>query len=218
MSDAHVGNRNEATAASGGYPQVVRFLILSGSERGGAVFSEFIHSQFEAEITIARSGGDALMKLEDAVDPFDFVLVNPPLAPDYPQRRAELAEKLGEATNALILFVVSEEEYEPLRAPFREQGVLLLKKPISKQTLLSTLEIMQAVQTRMGKLSEQATKLQEKLEDMKLITRAKLVLMQNLNMTENAAHKYLEKQAMDLRARKRDVAINVLKLYDNPSK
>ena len=44
---------------------------------------------------------------------------------------------------------------------------------------------------------------------------AKILLMQNLRMTESQAHHYLEKQAMNLRKSKYDVALRVLKTYEN---
>ena len=50
---------------------------------------------------------------------------------------------------------------------------------------------------------------------MKLVNRAKILLMQNLRMTESQAHHYLEKQAMNLRKSKYDVALRVLKTYEN---
>ena len=50
---------------------------------------------------------------------------------------------------------------------------------------------------------------------MKIVNRAKLLLMQNLRMTESQAHHYLEKQAMDLRKSKYDIALRVLNTYGN---
>ena len=49
---------------------------------------------------------------------------------------------------------------------------------------------------------------------MKVVARAKCALMQSLKMTEAEAHRYIEKQAMDLRLSKREVAENILKIYE----
>ena len=64
-------------------------------------------------------------------------------------------------------------------------------------------------------LQRQNTKLKTQVETMKLVNRAKILLMQNLRMTESQAHHYLEKQAMNLRKSKYDVALRVLKTYEN---
>ena len=44
--------------------------------------------------------------------------------------------------------------------------------------------------------------------------RAKCVLIQYLNMTETQAHRYIEKQAMDLRTTRRQIAEGILKTYE----
>ena len=53
------------------------------------------------------------------------------------------------------------------------------------------------------------------MEDMKIINRAKLLLITCLNMTEQEAHRYLEKQAMDMRMSKMQIAMQVIKTYEN---
>ena len=52
-------------------------------------------------------------------------------------------------------------------------------------------------------------------EDIRLIDRAKCILIEYLNMTEKQAHKYIEKQAMDLRTTRRAVAESLLRTYES---
>ena len=58
-------------------------------------------------------------------------------------------------------------------------------------------------------------KLQKKIEEIRLVDRAKCVLIQYLNMTEAEAHRYIEKQAMDMRKTKKTIAENILNTYDS---
>lgn len=51
-------------------------------------------------------------------------------------------------------------------------------------------------------------------EDLKIVNRAKGVLITRLGMTEPEAHRYIEKRAMDMRATKRAVAESILKTYE----
>ena len=51
------------------------------------------------------------------------------------------------------------------------------------------------------------------MEEIRLINRAKMILMQNLNMTEQDAHRYIEKEAMDRCIKKIAVAEQVIKTY-----
>ena len=62
---------------------------------------------------------------------------------------------------------------------------------------------------------EENEKLRHIVEDMKIINRAKLLLITCLNMTEQEAHRYLEKQAMDMRMSKMQIAMQVIKTYEN---
>ena len=63
--------------------------------------------------------------------------------------------------------------------------------------------------------TEENEKLRHMVEDMKIINRAKFLLISCLNMSETQAHRYLEKQAMDLRISKLQVAKQVIQTYEN---
>ena len=65
----------------------------------------------------------------------------------------------------------------------------------------------------MGTLKENE-KLHRELGEIKMINRAKLVLMKYLKFSEQQAHRYIEKQSMDLRMSKYDIALKVVKTYD----
>ena len=51
------------------------------------------------------------------------------------------------------------------------------------------------------------------MEDVRLVNRAKWLLIGELNMTEKEAHRYIEKQAMDRCVTKRAVAEQILSTY-----
>lgn len=69
-------------------------------------------------------------------------------------------------------------------------------------------------QDKIQELERENKVLQQKLQDLKLIDRAKCILIGNFSMTEEQAHKHIEKQAMNLRLPKREVAKNILKTYE----
>ena len=52
-----------------------------------------------------------------------------------------------------------------------------------------------------------------KMLDIKIINRAKWALINSLNMSEDEAHRYIEKQAMDKCISKRNIADEILKTY-----
>lgn len=64
-------------------------------------------------------------------------------------------------------------------------------------------------------MNDEILKLKQKEQERHLVTRAKGVLMQYLNMTEEQAHRYIEKQAMDMRSTKKSIALSILSTYEN---
>jgi len=56
--------------------------------------------------------------------------------------------------------------------------------------------------------------LKQKIEDIRIIDRAKCVLISHLNLSEEQAHRAIEKQAMDMRTSKRTIAEDILKTYE----
>jgi len=56
--------------------------------------------------------------------------------------------------------------------------------------------------------------LETKLRDMKLIDRAKCVLVQYLRISEAEAHRQIQKRAMDMRLTQTEVAQDILKTYE----
>ena len=59
----------------------------------------------------------------------------------------------------------------------------------------------------------QNVKLEKKLEELKTISRAKLLLIINEDMSEEEAHRYLERNAMDMRISKYQMALDIIQKY-----
>ena len=53
------------------------------------------------------------------------------------------------------------------------------------------------------------------MDALRTIDRAKYLLMQYLGMSEAQAHRYIERQAMNLRVSKKVIAEHIRKTYDN---
>ena len=66
----------------------------------------------------------------------------------------------------------------------------------------------------MKTLENENSRLQKKIEEIRIVDRAKLVLIQVLKMTENQAQHYIEKQSMDLRQTRLATAENILRTYE----
>ena len=56
--------------------------------------------------------------------------------------------------------------------------------------------------------------LQKKIDEIRMVDRAKCALIQYLSMTEPQAHRYIEKQAMDRRQTRMQIAQSIIKIYE----
>ena len=55
--------------------------------------------------------------------------------------------------------------------------------------------------------------LEEKMGEIRLVNRAKWLLISELKMSEPDAHHYIERQAMDCCVSKKEIAENIIKTY-----
>ena len=89
----------------------------------------------------------------------------------------------------------------------------MLRKPFSIQTLSQAFSYLRSASDRVRSVQSGRVKLEEKIDEIRLVSRAKMILMENLNMSEEEAHKYIVKEAMDRCITKREVATTVLSTW-----
>ena len=100
---------------------------------------------------------------------------------------------------------------EHVEAKLMDTTAFVVSKPINRQFLTQNIKFVLHSKEKMQRLKEQNEKLQKKMDDIKIIYRAKLCLMGYLNMTEEQAHRYIQKQAMeDVYKRQHHGLVNVL--------
>lgn len=141
---------------------------------------------------------------------FDFVVVNSPL-PDDPGIRFAIDSASKPGTVAVVLSRA--EIFQDVYLKTSIHGVFLLQKPVSEATMYNALRWMIAARERLRKLEKKTLTIEEKMEEIRTVNRAKWILIKELQMTEPEAHRYIEKQAMDRCVTKGVVAAEILKTY-----
>jgi response regulator NasT len=111
--------------------------------------------------------------------------------------------------------IVKAEDEDTVSAKVEDYGILVIPKPMNRQIFCQSVKLVTASRQRVLGLKNENLRLQQKIDDIRLIDRAKCALIQYLNMTEPQAHRYIEKQAMDMRITKKEVAGNILQTYDS---
>ena len=102
----------------------------------------------------------------------------------------------------------SEDDDIEARERLLDIGAMILIKPLSKSALLVAINSADMAHIRLCKL-------RKKVEEEKVLARSKLILMKTLSLSEDEAHKYIEKEAMNNGQKKIDVAYEILRTYDN---
>jgi response regulator NasT len=187
-------------------------LVISATEKSRAYFSDFLRACRYSDISLAGSAAEAAGLL-DARE-YDFCIVNAPL-PD--SDGAALALRAVKKGNGQSLIVVAEELADEVRKAVEPAGVFIVTKPVKRDALWNAVRNMAVAHNRMSAMRERNESLKQKLDDVKHINRAKSILMTDLKMSEPQAHRFIEKQAMERRITKGDVARRVINTYDYSS-
>ena len=187
-----------------------RALIISAGASSNEYISARLTEMGYSRPVIIPSGAEARRRMLES--DFELIVVNSPLPDEFGH---ELCINAVEKTDAGVVFLVKAAQAEQLMAPLNEQGVLLLSKPFSNALFLQVMHMAAAGNHRLQRLRQENARLQEKIAQVRLVSRAKCCLVEHKHMTEAEAHRYIEKQAMDTRRDRTEIAQEVLDSYED---
>lgn len=183
-------------------------LLVSASDKFNTTVMPLLPSTDFWPVTTVKSVGEARRRLSEGS--YDIVLINAPLPDDFGMR---LAIDICSDSGAGVLLLVKNELYNEVYAKVITYGVMTLSKPTSVQMITQNLRVLCATRERLRQMEAKQVSVEEKIEEIRMVNRAKWLLIECLSMAETDAHHYIEKQAMDLRVSKREVAENIIKTY-----
>lgn len=184
-------------------------LTVSGSEQEHEVMQRLLKKMKLSGSHQAHTGLEARRLLTEAA--FQLVIVNTPLPDEQGEAIAQLAFRNG----AAVILLAKNEQIDVVWEQICSTGIYLVPKPLKRAVFFQTVQCILLQQERLQQLQAEKEKLHRQIQDANLLNRAKLVLMQVLKLSEPQAHHYIEKQAMDLRISKRDVAEGIINTYEN---
>lgn len=187
---------------------IYRVLIAGANDRTFDSLRELLPpDSYEPPLRAGSAGEAKRMLLETDVD---LVILNAPLRDEF---GTQLALNLAQ-DNLCVLMLVPAESFDAVCYKVEDEGILTLSKPVSRSGLLGAIKLLTAMRGKLRKLDRQNQALQQKMQDIRTVNRAKWLLIEIKRMTENEAHYYIEKQAMDMRLSRREVAENIIRTYD----
>ena len=184
-------------------------LIVSNTNSTMGIISDLLRSESFSRIVTTQNGSEARRYITDL--DFDLIVIDTPL-PD--ENGDALAVTAAEKTTAGIILIVDEMNVYEVSSNVEEYGVFAVPKPLSSEFFYQAVKLLTASRKRVRYLEDENLKLQKKIEEIRIVDRAKLVLIQVLKMTENQAQHYIEKQSMDLRQSRLKTAENILRTYE----
>lgn len=188
----------------------VSALLVSASEaqtkRIGALLTRARIVPFEHADSVRQA-----LDLFDAGG-IDGVLIAEPVTGSSGQ---ELALQLKKRHCMAVLLLAAPEHADAVAALLEQSGVLVLPNDAPESLIVQTIRLLAAVRIQLEQMQHKTEKLEAKVADIRIINRAKLLLVQHLQMTETEAHKYIEKQAMDTSMRRRTIAENIIRTYED---
>ncbi len=162
-----------------------------------------------AEVRCCFDDADA-----DAADltAYDVLIVSTPLRSEFGLNYIAAARK---RTSACIICLAKTELAEDVQNRIKFTGAFVLPRPFSKASLIQTVRMAVLARENMQRLQSENSELSRKLDDTRIINRAKCCLIQYLNFTEEQAQQHIHRLAMDSRRTKREVAEDILHTYTN---
>jgi AmiR/NasT family two-component response regulator len=179
-----------------------RVLLASGSDKGITLLSQLLRESGYNQITNTKSGNDARRCINQTE--YELIVINTPLTDEFGH---EFSIKAAECSNSGIILICKSDISEDV-------SVCVVPKPVNKVVFHQSVRLVSATRSRMLGLQNENFKLQTKIEEIRLVNRAKCCLIQYLKFSEPQAHRYIEKQAMDTRQTRKEVAQRILSTYE----
>lgn len=142
---------------------------------------------------------------------YDLMIINTPLLDDF---GTKLAIDASNEKNIATLILVKRDSYAETYSKVVKYGVFTLAKPTSPQTFAQALDWLCAMREKLRRYEKTISSVEDKMQEIRLVNRAKWILIKDLKMSEEDAHRFIEKQAMDKCITKMEIAKNIIKQYE----
>lgn len=193
-------------ASSEKTPQSV--LVVSSNEKSTDFICLLLDPSFYYPVKKAGSAGEAVRLLSD--NDFGLVIINTPLKDEF---GTELALDITEKYSSAVLLLVQSDIYDSVSFSAENEGILCVSKPVTKDFFARALRLAFATGRRIERMEKKTATLREKMEEIRIVNRAKWLLIEKKSMNEKEAHKYIEKRSMDLCIKKKETAERIIEAF-----
>ena len=184
-------------------------LLVGSTDKSRALLQNLIPPDFFSGVVVCQSGVEARRILGQ--QSFSSIIINTPLSDES---GLDLACEAAGQTAAGVILLVKAELADTVAVRVENEGVRVIGKHVVRTMFDQALRYACASGKRLVLLREENEKLRRKLAEQRTVDRAKCMLIQHAGLTEEQAHRHIEKQAMDTRQTKMAVAQSILAAYE----
>ena len=183
-----------------------KILVVSSNKNAAEALVNFLRDSFRCTPKLVESAYQA-KNVFDADPTLELAVINSPL---MDESGVEFAEYVTENTTANCILLIKAETAEKISERAENAGVIIVGKPFSRTLLYQLVKTIDIAVNRSLKLYDENRRLEQKIEEIQAIDKAKFMLMQYKDMTEDEAHAYLEQYAMNKRKKKSIAALAII--------
>ncbi len=182
-----------------------RVLVVSASPRFDSVMTDLLSLSRCRPVRFAAGVNEAKRALAETE--YDFIIINTPLPEGSGLR---FAIDCTICAGAVVLLLVGSDHYPELHDKAVEHGIFILSKPMARGGMITALDFMSSTRERLRELQKKSVSVEERMEEIRMINRAKWLLIDKHGMTEPDAHRYIEKTAMNTCTSRKEVARRII--------
>ncbi len=185
-------------------------LIVSSSEKDVLIINQILVNEGFSRIITASCGNEARRLIRTAPD-ISLAAIVSPLSDEFGQ---ELSLMLAGEYQTGVILICENDISEDIAENFFASGICVVPRPVSSDVFTEAIHLAAAQYGEQTGIKKESSEVLSRIEEIRLINRAKATLMKYLKFTEPQAHRYIEKQAMNKRQSRKETALKILADYD----
>ena len=184
-------------------------LIVSQSEQLNTFVKKVVSDGRFSTVEFRRSAAQAAQELMNRH--YDVILVSAPLPDEF---GTNFVMDICTRYTSGVLVITPGDVADDVTERVIDYGVVVLAKPLTNRALARNLRHLTAIQNKMQETEKKVLTLEERIKEMRVINQAKCLLIEKEHMTEEDAHRYMNKTAMDRCISKKALAEEIIEKWE----
>lgn len=186
----------------------MKAVISAVSEDTRIILSEILNEASIYDITVTNGNNIRILFQENS---FDISITVLPLENEFGLDTCAYISK-NYLTGQIIL--TPAKVYDEVCSRLSKTNTVIIPRSAPHSMILSAVHCTAAYKHKLDELINENELLKNKVSEIKLVNRAKCVLMEYLSISEKEAHSQMQRRAMNSNTTLAQIAANILKTYE----